>query len=95
MIYFNVNIRNPFWWDRFNNIKCWSGSTFLKNKYWEIQLAKVCELFRIEFNWTVREDHAGINLELALFGYGIILTIYDNRHWDYAENKWKGIDNYV
>lgn len=88
MIYFNVNIRNPRWWNRFENIKCWTGATPVKHKYWEVQIARVCELFRIEFEWTVCQDHAGVNLELALLGYGIMLTIYDNRHWDTKADNW-------
>ena len=92
MIYFNINIRNPWWWDRWNNIKCWSGPTFLKNKYWEVQLMKCEELFRIEFNWTIRQDHAGIELELGLLGYKISCNIYDCRHWDHVKGTWQEID---
>ena len=92
MIYFNVNIRNPFWWDRFENIKCWSGSTPFKHKYWEVQTMKSCELLRIEFDWTIRQDHAGIRLELGLLGYQIDFSIYDNRHWDTKTDSWMKYD---
>ncbi len=88
MIYFNVNLRNPFWADRFQSIKTWFGHTPWKNKYWEIQLMKDCELFRIEFSWTIREDHAGVRLELGFAGYKVSFTFYDNRHWDYDTDAW-------
>jgi hypothetical protein len=89
MIYFNVNIRNPRWWDRFKPIKTWVGSTFLEHKFWEIQISKSCELLRLEFSWTVQEDHAGIRLELGLLGYQIDFNIYDHRHWDTDTNTWQ------
>lgn len=88
MIYFNFNIRHPGWWERFNNIKCWAGETFVKYKYWEIQVIKNDNLLRVEFEWTIKQDHAGVNLELGLFGYEIHATIYDNRHWNTEENRW-------
>lgn len=88
MIYFNINIRNPKWWNRFENLWCKSGSTPFKNKYWEVQFMKNSELFRIEFSWTVQEDHAGVGLELGLFGYQFNMKFYDNRHWDYNTESW-------
>lgn len=88
MIYFNINIRHPKWWDRFENIWCKSGSAFFKHKYWEVQFMKNAELFRIEFEWTVCQDHAGISLELGLLGYEFTAKIYDSRHWDTATEQW-------
>lgn len=88
MIYFNLNIRNPKWWDRFKNIKVWMGETPIKNKYWEVQVIKNDNLFRLEFEVTTQQDHAGCNLELGLLGYEIHFTIYDNRHWNHEESRW-------
>ncbi len=88
MIYFNFNIRNPWGTDQFANVKCWHGSTPIKNKYWEIQIIKCYNLIRCEFEFNIRQDHAGINLELGLLGYEIHFTIYDNRHWDYENKRW-------
>ena len=89
MIYFNINIRNPLWWDRFRNIKWWHGSTPFKNKYWEVQALKTDNLLRFEFGFTTRQDHAGVNLELGLLGYEMHFTFYDNRHWDEDNNCWQ------
>jgi len=88
MIYFNFNIRNPYWADRFKNIWWKVGETPFKNKFWEIQVIKNDNLFRLEFGFTTRQDHAGVNLELGLLGYEIHFTFYDNRHWNYEENRW-------
>lgn len=88
MIYFNINIRNPKWWNRFENLWNKGGTTPFKNKCWEVQFMKCSELFRIEFNWTVQQDHAGVNLELGLFGYQFDMKFYDSRHWNIYTNTW-------
>jgi hypothetical protein len=89
MIYFNFNIRNPRWWNRFDSLWTKHGSTPFKHKFWEVQFMKNAELFRIEFEWTVCQDHAGVNLELGLFGYQFDMKFYDNRHWNIATNTWQ------
>ena len=88
MIYFNINVRNPRWWERFKNIKYWVGETPIKHKFWEIQIIKNDNLFRFEFEITTQQDHAGSRLELGLLGYEIHFTFYDNRHWDYETRDW-------
>lgn len=93
MIYFNINIRNP-WWDRFRNIRNWHGSTPFKNKHWEVQIIKSDNLLRCEFEFTTRQDHAGCNLELGFLGYEIHFTFYDNRHWNYEEGRWNQDNEY-
>ena len=93
MIYCNINIRNPNWWERFANIKNWHGRTPIKNKFWEIQIIKNDNLLRVEFEFSIKQDHAGINLELGLLGFEIHFTVYDNRHWNYEENCWAKYDN--
>ena len=88
MIYFNINIRNPRWWNRWANIKSWAGSTPIPNKFWEVQITKGPELFRTEFELTTQQDHAGVNIELGLLGYCVHFTVYDNRHWNHEEHRW-------
>lgn len=92
MIYFNINIRNPYWWNRFKSIKSWAGSTPFEYKFWEVQIMKSAELFRIEFEWNIRQDHAGINLELGLLGYCATFGIHDSRHWDIETDNWVNYD---
>jgi len=88
MIYFNINIRNPFWSDRFKTIKYWSCKEPRNNKSWEIQVMRDEELFRIEFDWTVRQDHAGVTLEFGLLGYKINFSWHDTRHWHTEKGRW-------
>lgn len=88
MIYFNVNVRNPKWWNRFKSIKFLTGKTPFKNKYWEVQVIQNDNLLRFEFGITTMQDHAGCNLELGLFGYEIHFTFYDSRHWDSENECW-------
>ena len=88
MIYFDVNIRNPYWFDRFKNIRHWAGETPVKHKYWEIEIIKCPELFRFGFEITTRQDHAGARLDLGLLGYEIDFKLYDNRHWNWKEGRW-------
>lgn len=88
MIYFNINIRNPRWWDRFKHIKLWMGEAPIKHKYWEVQVIKNDNLLRLEFEVTTQQDHAGCKLELGLLGYEIHFTFYDNRHWNHEEHRW-------
>lgn len=89
MIYLNINIRNPKWWARFENIKFWVWPVpLLTHKYFEIQLIKDSNLLRFEFEVTTQQDHAGVNLELGLLGYEIHFTLYDNRHWNSEEGRW-------
>lgn len=87
MIYFNINIRNPFW-TRFQNVWNSGGRTPFKNKYWEAQLSKDEELLRIEFEWSMRQDHAGVRCELGLIGYKMSFSFYDCRHWNNEEGRW-------
>lgn len=40
------------------------------------------------FSWTRETDHAGLNLELTLFGCGFELEVHDNRHWNWRQQRW-------
>jgi len=87
MINLSFNIRNP-WSDRWKCIYNHAGETPIKNKFWEIQIDKTSDIIGFEFRFTTRQDHAGVYLSLALFGYDVIFNIYDNRHWNYEEGRW-------
>jgi hypothetical protein len=86
MIYININIRNP-WSNRFENVKNWAGqiSTW---KWWEVEILKTENLFRFEFQYTIRQDHAGVQLELGVLGWELHSGIHDSRHWDYENKNW-------
>lgn len=36
------------------------------------------------------EDHAGISMGCSLFGRSIDFSVFDNRHWDYDKDTWRG-----
>ena len=89
MINLKFSIEYPFTRLSFNHIFRRSWNTFIKNKYFEIEVFQDCEyLLNSNFNWTTRCDHAGVRLELGLFGYALIFHFYDNRHWDYENHCW-------
>lgn len=91
MINFNVRLYNPFS-NRFDSGRFWHGVVGSTRKAWEIQIMKTNTVFEIDFQLTVRQDHAGIKLELGLVGYNICAQIYDTRHWNDEENRWHVYD---
>jgi len=91
MISFNFNLRNP-WSDRFENLWCRSYSTPFDNKFIELEVTRDFTLVSFMFNWTVRQSHAGLNLEAGLFGYCVHFNFYDGRHWDYEKKVWEAYE---
>ena len=87
MISFDFNLRNP-WSNEFKNLWCRAYDTPFKNKYIELEFYKDTSLVSVRLNWTVRQSHAGLDLELGLFGYNIHFNFYDNRHWDVETATW-------
>lgn len=83
MISFNFNLRNP-WGNCFENLWCKGYPTPFKNKFIELECYKDEHLVSFMFNWTVRQSHAGLDLELGLLGYCVHVNFYDNRHWNNA-----------
>lgn len=55
---------------------------------WEFVFSETPDLVRVHFLWTLMKDHAGFEINLALFGYGIEFNIYDSRHYDYENHCW-------
>ena len=88
MIRLQFNISNP-WGNDFKNVKCWSGNLPIKHKHWEFEILKSTDVINFHFEITHRTDHAGLNFELAVLGFGIRFMIYDNRHWNWANNSWE------
>ena len=92
MISLNFSLRNP-WSNTFKLLWCRAYPTPIKNKFIELEFTKDFTLVSVMFNWTVRQSHAGLDLELGLFGYNIHLTFYDNRHWNIEQSRWENYDN--
>ena len=91
MINLRFNITNP-WSTIWDAGWCWGGKLF-KNKAWECQVYRSNVLIEAEFNFTHRQDHAGIKLEFALFTWCLSFNIYDTRHWNYDKGCWELYDN--
>lgn len=88
MINFNFKISNLWSKNKFNTVfsKSWSIS---KNKNLEVELIKHGNiLLLISFNLSSNIDHAGVMVELGLFGYYITLDLRDKRHWSYTYDGW-------
>jgi hypothetical protein len=88
MISLNCNVRNP-WSNCFENLWCRAYATPFDNKFIEIQVTRGSTLISFCFNWTVRQSHAGLDIELGLFGYDVHFQFYDNRHWDNKNKCWE------
>lgn len=89
MINFNIELQNPWAKENFKNLffRFWKLS---KHKGAEFEIIRYAESFlTVNFKWSTRTDHAGVSLELALFGYQMSVSVYDIRHWDYGTNAWK------
>ena len=94
VLYFNFKLSNPFKvkergqrnfveWDR----------TLTKNKALEFQVSfwgSFRELFvvGVDTRWT-GQDHAGIKIDMTVFGFGFVLNLYDIRHWNYDTDSWE------
>lgn len=87
MISLNFNLRNP-WSNTFKNLWC-RTYTVTENKSVELEVTKDFTLIAFMFNWTVRQSHAGMDLELGLFGYNVHITFYDNRHWNVEKGRYQ------
>lgn len=91
---FHIVLRNPFDHNDFKNL--WSRAWHpAKHKAVELQFVKYAYNF-FELNIDINfkgEDHAGPRFELNLFGYTVMVSVYDTRHWDYETNDWTIYDD--
>ena len=87
MIYISFRLSNP-WGRPFDNL--WNRSGLITNHMaWEAEILQTRQLIGFEINYTRRQDHAGLTLELALFGRSISFQIYDTRHWNDETGAWE------
>lgn len=86
MINIDFSFDNPFSsrWDSGHSLH----GVLIGHKMWEVQVMKTPVIAGFAFRWTIRQDHAGIRLELGLFGYNISAQIYDTRHWNDEDDNW-------
>ena len=65
-----------------------------KNKYLEIQCQAWSwrdsgRYFDFHTHWTTAGDHAGFEIHFEIMGWFLNIKVYDCRHWDYKNNRWK------
>ena len=90
---FNLRTQISLPFDHFKNLGCISGS-ITKHTAWELEHTYYSgSLFDIDVSWSIREDHAGFEICLGLFGYGVHFHIYDTRHWDEYHKQWEVYSN--
>lgn len=70
-----------------------------KNKSFELQLEFFNNLSHntiidLTFNWSINQDHAGPSFTFILYRIVFLcIQIYDNRHWDWENQKWETYEN--
>jgi hypothetical protein len=90
---FNLRTQLSLPFDHFKNLGCISGR-ITKHTAWELEHTYYSgSLFDIDISWSIREDHAGFEICLGLFGYGVHFHIYDTRHWDEYHKQWETYPN--
>ena len=80
MINFSFGLSNPFArrWDTIY----YKDKLFANKKGGEIQIVKDNTIVSIGFRFTTCCDHAGVSLDIGLFGYTAMFNYYDTRHWN-------------
>lgn len=87
MIDFSFGINHPFEIE-FKNFWSRAWTTPFKNKFVELELYTTESLIGFNFLWTTRRDHAGVDIQLSLFGLCLHFNFYDNRHWNHNEGRY-------
>lgn len=88
MIHFNFNIRNPFS-QKFVNLWSRCFNTPFENKFIELEFYRDSSLLSFTFDWSIRQSHAGLNVEMGIAGFCVNFTFYDCRHWNYAAGRYE------
>ena len=87
MININFNLSNPCS-NRFINLWNRSWDTPFKHKFIELEVYRDSSIVSFNFSWTIRQSHAGLDIELGVLGFCVHFNLYDNRHWNYTEGRW-------
>ena len=87
MIILDFTIGYPFS-DRFEIV---ASTSKLLTKYKAVEANIYCtaNIIKLSLVYSTRQDHAGLQIEVGLFGYDFELHFYDTRHWDYTTNQWE------
>jgi hypothetical protein len=81
LVNLQTQIYLPF--EHFKNLGSVHGSMGA-NTAWELEHTYYSgSLLDVDISLSIKEDHAGLEITLGLFGYGVSFRIYDTRHWNY------------
>ena len=89
MIAFTIGITNPFATETFKNLFCkaWQLS---KNKFLELEVTYYAkDVIGFDFRWSMKCDHAGLDIQVKFATLTFHANVYDNRHWNHTTNNWK------
>jgi hypothetical protein len=90
MISFNFYLSNPFS-NRWANV--FSRSTNIgKHKAVEFEIFRDNAIVSLMFRLSARQSHAGIMLDIGLFGYSVSVQYYDTRHWNEEAGRYYDYD---
>ena len=87
MINLNFSIGYPFS-DRFE-ILASTSKLLTKYKAVEANIYGTATIIKLSLTYTIKRDHAGLQIEVGLFGYECELHFYDTRHWNYKTHYWE------
>lgn len=87
MINLNFELNVPYI-DRWADIYVACGIV-TEYKAWEFQILKTTTLIKLQVDFRLSGDHAGLRLTLGLLGYEFDLNVYDTRHWDDENRCWE------
>ena len=87
MINLNFSIGYPFS-DRFEIVAS-TSKLLTKYKAVEANMYRTATIIKLSLAYSIRRDHAGLQIEFGLFGYDCELNFYDTRHWDYETHQWE------
>jgi len=89
MIDLNFSISNPWYKYQQHRSYFYNAWRLFKNKAFEVQVENgIDELLGFSFNWTIRNNHAGVRIRLYFLHRFIFVTFYDIRHWNHEESKY-------
>jgi hypothetical protein len=69
----------------FKNFWNRSWSTPFRHKFVELELHTTDSIIGFNFLWNVHCDHAGLDIQMSVFGWCVHFNFYDNRHWNYQQ----------
>ena len=54
--------------------------------------SNLCNIIGATFDCNWKSDHAGVHVDVTLFGWIFTFTFYDVRHWDDVKDCWESYD---